>query len=79
MTAWAIAVIVVACILAFGGGVFVGYRIKHHITGSLLILHDDVEGEKYLSLEIGKHTVDDLYDGNEITLKVMEFLPNSRK
>lgn len=71
-TTWiliSIAVAVITCIL----GMLCGYKLRGaKIVGSLLVIVDPVDGERYMQLELSRKKADEVYDQNEIMLKVIE-------
>jgi len=70
---WIIALLILAAIILFVVGMIVGFKMRapRHV-GTLLVIKDPIDDEKYLTLEILKGQADEIYDGNEITLKVIE-------
>lgn len=76
MTDWVwILIVVSGIILASIFGCIVGFRLrKPNKVGTLLVLTDPVDGEKFMQLEIlrGKDTL--IYDGNEVTMDVIEII-----
>jgi hypothetical protein len=55
------------------GGMLIGFQLrKPCMVGSLLIITDPNDGEKYMTLEIKKKMAEEIYEGNEVTVKVIE-------
>lgn len=58
---------------AFIGGAFFGFLLRKPVeVGTLLVIRDPNDGDTYMTLEVKKNMSDHIYDGNEITLKVVE-------
>lgn len=59
--------------LIIGG--LIGYRLRAaKLVGTLLVIVDPVDGDKYMQLEISRNKADNIYDQNEILLKVVEIV-----
>lgn len=74
MPAWGVIAIAagIGCIMAILG-TFFGFWLRKPVSvGTLLVVTDPVDGEKYLTLEVQRARVDEIYDGNEVTVTVIE-------
>lgn len=68
-----IALGVLAVLIILTAGALIGFQLRKTINvGTLLVITDPNDGEKYLTLEIKKNMADYIYDHNEITLTVIE-------
>lgn len=73
MTWWGILIIIVSALIALAGGIFFGFWLRKPVSvGTLLVITDPVDGDKYLTLEVKRSRVGEIYDGNEVTVTVVE-------
>ena len=70
---WVLLLLLVCDIIILVVGMIAGFKMRapRHV-GTLLVIKDPIDDEKYLTLEILKGQAEEIYDGNEITLKVIE-------
>lgn len=70
-----ILIVIGTAILAFSVGLLIGWRLRRpNRVGTLLLIKDPIDGETFMNLEIDKRGADYIYDGNEISLQVLEIL-----
>lgn len=73
MTWWFIVLAVLALLVAATAGAVFGFQLRKPVeVGTLLVIRDPNDGETYMTLEIRKTMAEHIYEGNEITLKVVE-------
>ena len=73
MTGLFIALACVGACIVLVGGMIIGFQLRKPVmVGTLLVIKDPNDNEKYMTLEIKKGQADQIYEGNEITLKVIE-------
>lgn len=68
-----IALVILGVVIIFTIGAMVGFELRKPINvGTLLVITDPNDGDKYMTLEVKKNMADHIYDHNEITLTVIE-------